>query len=40
MGGEPALAPLVLQLVEGVLGVGAIAIQLRERQDLVGKIGK
>jgi len=28
MGGEPAPAPLVLQLVEGVLGIGSVTIEL------------
>lgn len=36
--GEAAPAPLVLELVEGVLGVGAVAVELAEREDFVVQV--
>src|SRR5262252_8860497 len=38
-GGEAAPAPLVLQLVEAVLAIGAVAIELTESQNLVVERG-
>ena len=34
-GGEAAPAPLVLQFVEGIFAIGAIAVELGERQNLL-----
>ena len=39
VGGESAPAPLVLQLIKGVLGVGPIPIELAQRKDFVVEIG-
>ena len=36
-GGEAAPAPLVLQFVEGIFAIGAIAVELGERQNLLLK---
>jgi hypothetical protein len=37
--GEAAPAPLVLELVEGVLRVGPVAVELAEREDFVVQVG-
>lgn len=39
MGGEATPAPLVLELVEGVLRIGPIPVELAQREDFVIEVG-
>lgn len=39
MRGEAAPTPLVLQLVEGVLGIGAVPVELSKRENFMLEIG-
>jgi len=39
MGGKTTPAPLVFELVESVLRIGAVSIELPKTQDLMVKIG-
>src|SRR5574343_2090940 len=39
MGGEAAPAPLVLQLIEDILGIRPIPVELAEAEDLVIQVG-